>query len=216
MRRSAQPTSLFTPLRPLRQSLTPIWRQPYLPPLAPGVLPHHPRPGGASMANDGGGTGRRGEIVLPVGSRRRSADGMVSPVRPSRSPVSARLLRLTAGKATNRTPLRGPGGLLRPHTYSLRGRYTSQTPPPSRPVWLRRRQTKASGGGFRGKKAMRAMLEWRRTRHSQTGGQSRWTRALVYSAAGSPRFTNPSGSLAAARARSSASVASRWRFHIWA
>ena len=41
-------------------------------------------------------------------------------------------------------------------------------------------------------------------------------RTPVYSAAGSPRLTKPSGSLAASRARSSASVASRWRFHICA
>jgi len=40
--------------------------------------------------------------------------------------------------------------------------------------------------------------------------------APPYSAAGNPRRTKPSGSLAVWRSSSSASVASRWRFHIWA
>ena len=56
------------------------------------------------MTDDGGGTGRRGEIVLSRGIAAALADGMVSPVRPSRNPVSARLLRLNAGKAANRIP----------------------------------------------------------------------------------------------------------------
>jgi hypothetical protein len=38
----------------------------------------------------------------------------------------------------------------------------------------------------------------------------------IYSAAGNPRLTKPSGSLATRCMRSSASLASRWRFHIWA
>jgi hypothetical protein len=43
---------------------------------------------------------------------------------------------------------------------------------------------------------------------------NRSTEARPYSAAGAPRLTN--GSLATLRIRSSASLASRWRFHIWA
>jgi len=66
---------------------------------------HHPRPGGASMTDDGGGNGRRGKIVLPVGSRRRAAGDSANPDRPSRNPVSARLLCLTAGKAARQTVL---------------------------------------------------------------------------------------------------------------
>ena len=40
--------------------------------------------------------------------------------------------------------------------------------------------------------------------------------SIAYSAAGRPRLTKPSGSLAVCNSFSSASVASRWRFHIWA
>jgi len=60
------------------------------------------------------------------------------------------------------------------------------------------------------------VLEQRLARASPLGIVRTELQESDYSAAGKPRLTKPSGSLAASRARSSASLASSWRAHIWA
>jgi hypothetical protein len=165
---------------------TPLWTA--------RILPPSPPPGRTSMANDGGGTGRRGEIVLPVGrggEGRLSAVGRTSTLvlgrterdtepcldRPSRNPVVCEASCPKGGKVApgRASSVEARSGLLWPLKYQSRG----HTPRRLRPL----RGRFGSEGGKR--KPPVEAFEARRPGELRSNGSrnrrlGRWTLSHAY------------------------------------